>query len=73
MKSLSKSAKILIILACTAAIIAMVFVATRDNLGIVVQEFVCDFCTTNGIDSHPSIGRIIDKNLTVTHNPCTVS
>lgn len=61
MKSLNKTALALIILACSAAIIAMVFVATRDNLGPVLQEYVCGFCNNNGIPApHPSVGRLTD-------------
>ena len=77
MKTMSKGTRILIILACVVTIIAMVFTATKANLAIVLQSYVCEFCIPNKLSPHPEIGLLLDKDIKITHGTgtaaCTVT
>ena len=70
MKTMSKSVRILIVLACVVTIIAMIFVATKANLAPVLQSYVCEFCTDNALSPHPQIGKLLDNTFVNTCTAC---
>ena len=77
MKETSKGTQILIALACVVTIMAMVFVAVKENLAPVIQSYVCDFSIEHGLSPHADIGMLLDNSVTITHGTtagsCTIS